>query len=81
MRAQDFCNQVEERFQAYLPKMQRSEFMLAEKGDERIRMIVYTSDGAGNFPLQPNRAPAYNEGRRSCSSDATGASRMSYFKA
>lgn len=52
MRAKDFETRIEAFFAEYLQQMKRDELMLAEKGEERIRIIKYGSAGTPGFPLR-----------------------------
>ncbi len=52
MEVQDFQKRLEEAFGKYLEQMNKEEFVLAEKGDERLRFMVYRTKGQKGFPLE-----------------------------
>jgi len=52
MQIQDFQKRLEGSFNKYLQKMNQEEILLVEKGEERIRIKLYTTKGAKEFPLK-----------------------------
>lgn len=52
VQVHDLKEKIEERFGQFLPQMNREELMLAEKGEERLRIILYTTKGEKGFPLK-----------------------------
>ena len=52
MQVQDFQKRLEETFEEHLKKMNQEEILLVEKGEERIRVKLYTTKGEKGFPLK-----------------------------
>jgi len=52
MRMHDLFKKTEEMFSPFLREMEQKEFLVVEKGDERIRLIRYTTKGITGFPLR-----------------------------
>jgi hypothetical protein len=52
MQVQDFQKRLEETFEGHLKQMNQEEIILAEKGEERIRVKLYTTKGEKGFPLK-----------------------------
>ena len=51
VQVHDLRGKVEERFGQFLQQMNREEIVLAEKGEERLRIVLYKTKGERNFPL------------------------------
>ncbi len=52
MQVQDFQKRLEETFEGHLKQMNQEEILLVEKGEERIRVKLYTTKGEKGFPLK-----------------------------
>ena len=52
MRMHDLFKKTEEMFSPFLREMEQKEFLVVEKGDERIRLIRYITKGTTGFPLR-----------------------------
>jgi hypothetical protein len=52
VQVHDLKKKVEERFGQFLPQMNREEIILAEKEEERLRIILYKTKGEKDFPLK-----------------------------
>jgi hypothetical protein len=48
----DLFKKTEEMFSPFLREMEQKEFLIVEKGDERIRLIQYITKGTPGFPLR-----------------------------
>jgi hypothetical protein len=52
MKMHDLFKKTEEMFSPFLREMEQKEFLIVEKGDERIRLIQYITKGTPGFPLR-----------------------------
>lgn len=52
MKMHDLFKKTEEMFSPFLREMEQKEFLVVEKGDERIRLIQYITKGTTGFPLR-----------------------------
>ncbi len=52
MRMHDLLKKTEAMFSPFLREMEQKEFLVVEKGDERIRLIQYITKGTTGFPLR-----------------------------
>ena len=52
MRMHDLFKKTEEKFSSFLREMEQKEFLVVEKGEERIRLIQYITKGTIGFPLR-----------------------------
>jgi hypothetical protein len=52
MNVKDIQKRVEDSFSKYFEQMRKEEFLLAEKGKERLRFIIYRTKGVKDFPLK-----------------------------
>lgn len=52
MQLKEIQNKIEEDFGKFLRQMHREEILLAEKGKERLRFVIYRTKGDKDFPLE-----------------------------
>ena len=52
MRMHDLFKRAEAMFSPFLQEMEQKEFLVVEKGEERIRLIQYITKGTIGFPLR-----------------------------
>jgi len=52
MKMHDLFIKTEEMFSTFLREMEQKEFLIVEKGDERIRLIQYITKGTPGFPFR-----------------------------
>jgi hypothetical protein len=52
MKPEEMQNRIERDFGSFLGQMQREDILLAEKGEERLRFVIYRAQGDKEFPLQ-----------------------------
>jgi hypothetical protein len=52
MQVQDLQRKLDEIFEGFFQQMNQEEILLAEKGEERIRIIQYKTKGHKGFPLK-----------------------------
>jgi len=52
MQVQNFQKRLEESLRGFLQQMNQEEILLCEKGDERLRIKLYKTQGQKGFPLE-----------------------------
>ena len=52
MNIKEVTKRLEDSFKQYFQHMNKEEFLIAEKGKERLRLEIYKTKGEKNFPLK-----------------------------